>query len=177
MYSNLRGCDGERVYYDGCAMIVINGEVIAQGSQFSLQEVEVISATVDLEDIRNFRGSGTTFGASAVLTQKSYPRVKVDFALSHFDDVGIATTEAIKVHYYSPEEEISLGPACWLWDYLRRSGQAGFFLPLSGGLCCSSAAELTYCRLSLIETYFKVRGVNCKSGSSRTYLCLQFKLV
>ena len=20
------------------------------------------------------------------------------------------------------EEEISLGPACWLWDYLRRSG-------------------------------------------------------
>jgi hypothetical protein len=27
----------------------------------------------------------------------------------------------------------SLGPACWLWDYLRRSGQGGYFLPLSGG--------------------------------------------
>ena len=33
----------------------------------------------------------------------------------------------------TPEQEISLGPACWMWDYLRRSGMAGFFLPLSGG--------------------------------------------
>ncbi len=23
---------------------------------------------------------------------------------------------------YSPMEECALGPACWLWDYLRRSG-------------------------------------------------------
>jgi len=34
----------------------------------------------------------------------------------------------------------SLGPACWMWDYLRRSGQAGYFLPLSGGIDSSSSA-------------------------------------
>lgn len=34
----------------------------------------------------------------------------------------------------------SLGPACWLWDYLRRSGQGGFFLPLSGGVDSASTA-------------------------------------
>jgi len=34
----------------------------------------------------------------------------------------------------------SLGPSCWLWDYLRRSKQGGFFLPLSGGIdSCSTA--------------------------------------
>ncbi len=27
MYSNLIGCDGERVYYDGCCLIAVNGEV------------------------------------------------------------------------------------------------------------------------------------------------------
>jgi hypothetical protein len=27
------------------------------------------------------------------------------------------------VRFHAPEEEISLGPACWLWDYLRRSKQ------------------------------------------------------
>ena len=27
MYSNLIGCDGERVYYDGCCIIALNGEV------------------------------------------------------------------------------------------------------------------------------------------------------
>lgn len=39
-------------------------------------------------------------------------------------------------------EEIALGPACWLWDYLRRSGAAGYFLPLSGGADSSSTAAI-----------------------------------
>ncbi len=39
MFANQKGCDGERVYYDGCAMIAINGEIVAQGTQFSLKEV------------------------------------------------------------------------------------------------------------------------------------------
>jgi len=42
-----------------------------------------------------------------------------------------------------------LGPACWLWDYLRRSKASGFFLPLSGGLDSCSVATIVYsmCRL------------------------------
>lgn len=41
------------------------------------------------------------------------------------------------------------GPACWLWDYLRRSGQGGFFLPLSGGADSSSTALIVFlmCRM------------------------------
>ena len=31
-------------------MIVINGEIVAQGSQFSLNDVEVVTATVDIEE-------------------------------------------------------------------------------------------------------------------------------
>ena len=30
MYSNLLGCDGERVFYDGCCLIALNGEVCAR---------------------------------------------------------------------------------------------------------------------------------------------------
>jgi len=42
-----------------------------------------------------------------------------------------------------------LGPACWLWDYLRRSNQSGFFLPLSGGADSSAVAAIVgiMCRL------------------------------
>lgn len=42
-----------------------------------------------------------------------------------------------------------MGPACWLWDYLRRSKASGFFLPLSGGLDSCSVATIVYsmCRL------------------------------
>jgi len=46
------------------------------------------------------------------------------------------------VVFHTPEEEIALGPACWLWDYLRRSGASGYFLPLSGGADSASTAAI-----------------------------------
>jgi len=39
LYANQQGCDGERVYYDGCAMATLNGHVVAQGSQFSIGDI------------------------------------------------------------------------------------------------------------------------------------------
>lgn len=48
LYANQQGCDGGRLYFDGCASILINGEMIAQGDQFSLTDVEVITATVGI---------------------------------------------------------------------------------------------------------------------------------
>ena len=57
MYANQIGCDGGRLYFDGCALICDNGDVLAQGSQFSLAEVEVVTAAVDLNRTRSFRGS------------------------------------------------------------------------------------------------------------------------
>jgi NAD+ synthase (glutamine-hydrolysing) len=58
-------------------------------------------------------------------------------------------TVPIQPRYHTPQEEIELGPACWLWDYLRRSKASGFFLPLSGGLDSCSVATIVYsmCRL------------------------------
>jgi len=45
---------------------------------------------------------------------------------------------------HRPEEECLRGPACWLWDYLRRSGAGGFLLPLSGGADSSSVCSIVY---------------------------------
>ena len=39
MFANQRGCDGDRLYFDGCAMIAINGHVVARGKQFGVSEV------------------------------------------------------------------------------------------------------------------------------------------
>jgi len=35
-----------------------------------------------------------------------------------------------------------MGPPMWMWDYLRRSGARGFFLPLSGGADSASVAGM-----------------------------------
>lgn len=44
-----------------------------------------------------------------------------------------------------------LGPACWLWDYLRRSRTQGYFLPLSGGIdsCATAVIAYSMCRLAV----------------------------
>uniref|UniRef100_A0A8C0YA68 Glutamine-dependent NAD(+) synthetase n=1 Tax=Cyprinus carpio carpio TaxID=630221 RepID=A0A8C0YA68_CYPCA len=138
LFANQKGCDGDRLYYDGCAMIAINGDIVARGAQFSLEDVEVVTATLDLEDVRSYRGERLT------KHHKPYTRIKTDFSLSDCDDRCLPTHQPVEWIFHTPEEEISLGPACWLWDYLRRSGQAGFLLPLSGGVDSSSTACIVY---------------------------------
>uniref|UniRef100_A0A8C2H4D1 Glutamine-dependent NAD(+) synthetase n=1 Tax=Cyprinus carpio TaxID=7962 RepID=A0A8C2H4D1_CYPCA len=139
LFANQKGCDGDRLYYDGCAMIAINGDIVARGAQFSLKDVEVVSATLDLEDVRSYRGE-----RCHPHMHKPYQRIKTDFSLSDCDDRCLPTHQPVEWIFHTPEEEISLGPACWLWDYLRRSGQAGFLLPLSGGVDSSSTACIVY---------------------------------
>ncbi|TMW63140.1 hypothetical protein Poli38472_002081 [Pythium oligandrum] len=141
LYANQQGCDGGRLYYDGCALIAVNGEVVAQGTQFSVKDVEVVTATVDLDDVRSYRGSISSRSEQASALKTVLPTIHVDFSLCHDEeDLSAAPTRPIDLHYHVPEEEIALGPACWLWDYLRRSGGGGYFLPLSGGADSSSVA-------------------------------------
>lgn len=140
LYANQQGCDGGRLYYDGCAVIVVNGQVVAQGTQFSVKDVEVVTATVDLDDVRSYRGSVSSRSEQASAKETALPKINVNFSLCHDESTFIMPSPAIDVHYHVPEEEIGLGPACWLWDYLRRSGGSGFFLPLSGGADSSSVA-------------------------------------
>ena len=101
-----------------------------------------------------------------------YPRIKVDFSLSVNEEYSIPCTQPIPWEYHTAMEEISyklyiikyrkflkftaffsnlsLGPACWLWDYLRRSKQGGFFLPLSGGIDSCSTACIVFSMCNLI---------------------------
>lgn len=58
------------------------------------------------------------------------------------------------MRYHDPYEEIALGPACWLWDYLRRSGATGYLLPLSGGADSSSVAGIVGCMCQLVVKGF-----------------------
>ena len=39
LFGNLRGCDGGRVNFNGCACISMNGHIVSRGRQFSLDEV------------------------------------------------------------------------------------------------------------------------------------------
>lgn len=151
VYANQKGCDGDRLYYDGCACIILNGQVLAQGNQFSLDDVEVVTATINLDDVRSYRNQKSS-ALQSVNNIEPYNSVFVDFEISPpalVFDPSIRPTKPRPVKYHLPEEEISLGPACWLWDYLRRSKTGGYFLPLSGGIdsCATAVIVHSMCRL------------------------------
>lgn len=119
LYANQQGCDGDRLYYDGSAMIVVNGNIVAQGSQFSLNDVEVITATIDLEDVRSFRCAPSR-GLQAVQA-RTYQRIEVDFSLSSeraTPNGNAGPSKARAPVFLTPEAEIAYGPACWLvWKW------------------------------------------------------------
>lgn len=158
LYANQRGCDGDRLYFDGCASIAINGEFVAQGEQFSLKEVEVLTSTLDLEQVRTFRNRIRSFQVQADASRR-YPRIQVDFSLCLEEDSSLLTpcSRTIEWKYHSAMEEIAMGPACWLWDYLRRSKQGGFFLPLSGGIDSCSTACIVYSMCRLVYAQVELR--------------------
>lgn len=144
LYANQQGCDGGRLYFDGCASVVVNGQLIAQGQQFSVREVEVITACVDLDDVVSYRGAVSSLQEQASEVQP-VPLISVPFNLCAPSTVASLPSLAREPTYLLPEEEIARGPACWLWDYLRRSGFGGFLLPLSGGADSSSVAAIVGC--------------------------------
>lgn len=133
---------------------------MSQGSQFSLNEVEVVTATCDIEEVRSFRCEPIR-GLQAAQARK-YTRIDVEFSLSSPTSVlesRIRPSQPREPSFHKPEEEIALGPACWLWDYLRRSRQAGFFLPLSGGIDSASSAVIVYSMCKLVAEAVKTGNI------------------
>ncbi|KAI8459442.1 glutamine-dependent NAD(+) synthetase [Phakopsora pachyrhizi] len=151
IYANQQGCDGDRLYYDGCSLISLNGKIINQGSQFSLRDVEVVVTTVDLEAVRSHRSNKNSRNKQAALQfqASSYERVLLGAELTR-RPAPLTVGKEIPVRYHTPEEEIALGPACWLWDYLRRSEMKGYFLPLSGGIDSCATATIVYSMCLLV---------------------------
>merc|ERR1712226_876514 len=115
----MKGCDGGRLYFDGCCMIWCNGGLLAQGSQFgTLDEVEVCTAVVNLQDVRTARSNviARSFQAS---TAPTVARVDVPFRCVVAEPLLCSPSPVIQPFVCGPMEEIAYGPSAWLWDYLR----------------------------------------------------------
>ncbi|XP_042873828.1 glutamine-dependent NAD(+) synthetase-like, partial [Penaeus japonicus] len=145
LYANQRGCDGSLGYYAGEAYIALNGTIVGRAAPYSLQEVEVVVAKVDLEIVRRHKALIRSRCTHAAKTE-AYPRVKTDFWLcSDADEGGLSIPPfptPLAIRQPTPEEQVLGGPACWLWDFLRRSGRRGLLLPLEGDIDSSLTAAI-----------------------------------
>lgn len=148
VYANANGVDGEaRMMFDGSSMIVCNGRVFGQSRQFSLRNVEVLTATIDLETIRSHRSSISRNVQGAA--QPDYIRVESDLYLGLPAEEVVRSeivqlSQQVSLNVPGPMEEIYMAEAVFLFQYLTRSSAAGFFLALSGGLDSATVALFVY---------------------------------
>ena len=149
VYSNLIGCDGGRLYFDGGSIVAINDKLIAQGKRFILNEVEVVFATADLNEVVAYRSGIKSRCIQSLQNETNIYEVKVPKLLLHNNALKVNPFYEIHFEKYTYEKEMANAPACWMWDYLRRSGASGYFLPLSGGADSSSVAIMVsqLCRM------------------------------
>ena len=152
MYSNMLGCDGSRLVFDGNGMIYQSGKLLAVGEHLSFQEVEVVTAVLNLNDIRANRASIVSIPRQGALRDTTLKRVNIDdyfpsepkFRFTMRDLTEYKSTEPIPVPTMEMEREMGLASARYMWDYLTRGPFGGCFLPLSGGVDSSSTAMMVY---------------------------------
>jgi NAD+ synthase (glutamine-hydrolysing) len=152
VYANQIGCDGNRLFFDGSSMIFLNGSLIKQASFFSLKTVEIISANINLRDVRSYRQASSSLQEqlSSVCPVTEIP---VDFAACHSDCVFQNSDAKVDLVIPDKREEIVFGPACYLWDYLRKSYTGGFLLPLSGGADSAAVAAIVFMMCKMVILY------------------------
>lgn len=102
-----------------CSSLILSpGEVVAQSKQFSLNDVEVEVATIDLEEVRAYR-SAISRSFQAAKSDAKYHRIETSFELSSEAgdlDLRRGPSPPMQPKFYSPEEEIALCASCYLWD-------------------------------------------------------------
>ena len=172
IYSNLKGCDGERLYFDGGSMIGVNGSIIAIEKRFDLVDVKVLTYPINLDDISEYRLRGSSIQTqsskvkkidvidcklsviSPLLSRPLKNENSVNIVIDHSEkikDKKILEDNLFKGMHKSIDDisnkeisEVCEASSCWLWDYLKRSGASGFMLPLSGGADSAVVSLLVY---------------------------------
>jgi NAD+ synthetase len=216
LYSNLKGCDGERLYFDGGSLIAMNGKVVGETPTFTLDDVQLHYHDFTMNDITTHRMRSNSYQLKAshqtihefpmakdivttgtkrklherltpTPTQMGIPSKKrgftidrpinddKEFLLTYDEEIETVNadgskytkTETISVSQeetkYRKEmaeaipienvEEVVNAAACWLWDYLRRSGTTGYMLPLSGGADSAATACIVYRMCQIIAEH------------------------
>ncbi|KAF7639326.1 Glutamine-dependent NAD(+) synthetase [Meloidogyne graminicola] len=139
MYSNHRGMDGERVYFDGMSSIAQNTDLYAHIPQFDLEDTCTKNCLLNLDRSTVYRGNiASTCQESS--RSDDMPIVHFKATLLSLDSFDQLLSFPIEIKPLTNVEELCHAPPAWLWHYLRRSKQSGFFLPLSGGQDSSSVA-------------------------------------
>ena len=132
IYANLLGNESGRIIYDGCSLIATGGKLIAQGPRFSLDEVVLTAATIDIDATRTVQARTASFEPN--LGSPTHRVIETAFSFPKVEPVKQAVCRAAwETAGHLKEEEFTRALTLALFDYLRKSRSHGFVVSLSGG--------------------------------------------
>jgi len=96
IYSNLEGCDGDTLYFDGGSLIALNGEIKCKSIQYYLKDVQINVCNINLDDILTYRSRSN---AHQLLSSKQtrFPELKIDIELT---DMNSSLMKSYNFKYY-----------------------------------------------------------------------------
>ena len=148
VYSNLLGNAAGRMIFDGGAMIATDGRMLAEGSRFGYEQMELTHAVIDVDATRMRQVRTGSF----VPDLEPHPGERVIAHGFRFPDLDPEVQHEKIIQHWLPgdddkEEEFTRATALALFDYLRKSRSRGFVVSLSGG--ADSAATAVHCATML----------------------------
>jgi NAD+ synthase (glutamine-hydrolysing) len=141
VYANLLGNEAGRVIYDGGGLIASGGRLLAAGPRLGFEDWHLTTAVVDVEATRMAQARTASFYPDVDEPADAWVRVPFEWPA----EVARAAEESPAAWESSPhlkEEEFTRAVTLALFDYLRKSGAAGFVVSASGGADSAAVACL-----------------------------------
>lgn len=153
IYCNLSGFDGSSVYFDGGNLVVGQEGLIQLGEYCSMREVNCMAVVIDLAESREEKLGDVCHMDEANRGIHPVPEITMDFSISvsNCDKTPVIDTKDIFIPY---EKQYLLASSSYLWDYIRKSGASGVFLPLSGGADSGLTAMIVKVMANRLFNYY-----------------------
>ncbi len=144
LYANLVGNESGRMIFGGGSMIANQGNLVAHGAKLSFKDLEITTATVDLE-LNRLAQARTASRKIDIL-----PEAEVLFDHSWAKNTA-PLSASITLESWSKEEEFTKAVSLGLFDYMRKSYTKGFVVSLSGGADSAAVASFVYLMVTLAK--------------------------
>lgn len=150
IYCNLLGFDGGSVYFDGANMAISKEGILQYTKPCSFRESVSKVLVVNILQTKNDRLADINFMDEAAQIAK-IPEIFIDMNIAHCEEP--ATPVLKDFTFEDPAKQHMLAASGYLWDYMRKSGASGLFLPLSGGADSGITALIVYYMCFRLEDY------------------------
>lgn len=152
VYANAVGFDGGTMYFDGTNIVMDKTGLVQLGEVCCMKDMCCSFTVIDAEGSRKARLSDNSIMEETAVAY-TIPTIPIDVYICLTKDPITKRMDYYKVD--SQEKQFLDASSSYLWDYIRKSGSSGCFIPLSGGADSGVTAMIIFHMAERLLKYFK----------------------